>query len=142
MGIRGNIRRDPKRRILRAGESIRADGKYQFKVFTPYQIEALNSTVLGTNERVQAEIRAAIKANIDKSKMWDGYYAANTKADRKAYEEQWNAQVVQALYPTIQKYGIETVLNSGDTVDVLDNYLFIDNPFKAKQYLRSIFGGD
>ena len=117
-------------------------GKYQFKVFTPYQIEALNSTVLGTNERVQAEIRAAIKANIDKSKMWDGYYAANTKADRKAYEEQWNAQVVQALYPTIQKYGIETVLNSGDTVDVLDNYLFIDNPFKAKQYLRSIFGGD
>ena len=27
MGIRGNIRRDPKRRILRAGESIRADGK-------------------------------------------------------------------------------------------------------------------
>lgn len=31
MGIRGNIRRDSKRRILRAGESIRADGKYQFK---------------------------------------------------------------------------------------------------------------
>lgn len=33
MGIRGNIRRDPKRRILRAGESIRADGKYQFKYY-------------------------------------------------------------------------------------------------------------
>ena len=31
MGIRGNIRRDSKRRVLRAGESIRADGKYQFK---------------------------------------------------------------------------------------------------------------
>ena len=31
MGIRGNIRRDKKRRVLRAGESIRADGKYQFK---------------------------------------------------------------------------------------------------------------
>ena len=31
MGMRGNIRRDKKRRVLRAGESIRADGKYQFK---------------------------------------------------------------------------------------------------------------
>ncbi|MCM1333785.1 MAG: site-specific integrase [Bacteroides sp.] len=31
MGIRGNIRRDSKHRILRAGESVRANGKYQFK---------------------------------------------------------------------------------------------------------------
>ena len=31
MGMRGNIRRDKKHRVLRAGESIRADGKYQFK---------------------------------------------------------------------------------------------------------------
>lgn len=29
--IRGTIRRDSKHRILRAGESVRADGKYQFK---------------------------------------------------------------------------------------------------------------
>ena len=33
MGIRGNVRRDSKHRILRAGESIRADGKYQFKYY-------------------------------------------------------------------------------------------------------------
>ena len=33
MGIRGNLRRDSKRRVLRAGESIRADGKYQFKYY-------------------------------------------------------------------------------------------------------------
>lgn len=33
MGIRGGIRRDAKRRILSAGESIRADGKYQFKYY-------------------------------------------------------------------------------------------------------------
>ena len=33
MGMRGNIRRDSKRRILRAGETIRADGKYQFKYY-------------------------------------------------------------------------------------------------------------
>ena len=31
MGIRGRIRRDSKHRVLRAGESMRADGKYQFK---------------------------------------------------------------------------------------------------------------
>lgn len=33
MGIRGNVRRDFKHRILRAGESIRADGKYQLKYY-------------------------------------------------------------------------------------------------------------
>lgn len=31
MGIRGRIRCDSKHRVLRAGESMRADGKYQFK---------------------------------------------------------------------------------------------------------------
>lgn len=31
MGIRGRIRRDSKHRVLRAGESMRADVKYQFK---------------------------------------------------------------------------------------------------------------
>ena len=31
MGIRGRIRLDSKHRVLRAGESMRADGKYQFK---------------------------------------------------------------------------------------------------------------
>ena len=31
MGIRGRIRRDSKHRVLRAGESMRADGNYQFK---------------------------------------------------------------------------------------------------------------
>ena len=31
MGIRGRIRRDSKHRVLRAGKSMRADGKYQFK---------------------------------------------------------------------------------------------------------------
>lgn len=31
MGIRGRIGRDSKHRVLRAGESMRADGKYQFK---------------------------------------------------------------------------------------------------------------
>ncbi|MCM1329169.1 MAG: site-specific integrase [Ruminococcus sp.] len=31
MGVRGHLRRDSKHRILRAGESIRSDGKYQFK---------------------------------------------------------------------------------------------------------------
>ena len=35
MGMRGNIRRDKKHRVLRAGESIRSDGKYQFK----YQVK-------------------------------------------------------------------------------------------------------
>ncbi len=33
MATRRKIRRDSKHRLLRAGESIRADGKYQFKYY-------------------------------------------------------------------------------------------------------------
>ena len=35
---RGQTRRDSKRRVLRPGESVRADGKYQYK----YHIDALD----------------------------------------------------------------------------------------------------
>lgn len=118
-------------------------GKFQYKIYTPYEIESLNSTVYGTSDRVQASIESAIKAaDINKSDMWAGYYEAGTKAERKAYKEEWNSQVVHALYPVISRYGVKTVLNSSDTVDLLDNYIFVDNPYKTKQYLNEIFGGD
>ena len=37
---RGQTRRDSKRRILRPGESVRADGKYQYK----YQLLMMETT--------------------------------------------------------------------------------------------------
>lgn len=129
--------------LLGTGYFDKNDGnKFKFKVFTPYQIQALSNDSAGTAREIQAQIRANIEnAGIEKEDMWAGYYKANNKAERKAYKADWNAKVVIALEPIIDQYGVETVLTSGDTVDVLDNYLFIDNPYKSKQYLRRIFGG-
>ena len=43
---RGQTRRDSKRRVLRPGESIRADGKYQYK----YHIDGKQRCTRGTNK--------------------------------------------------------------------------------------------
>ena len=124
------------------GSGYYKNGEFQFKVYTPFEIEALNNAYYRMDDQIQASITAAIKrADIDKGKMWSGYYAASTKADRKAYKDQWNAQVVQALYPTVAQYSIETVLNNAKTRELLDDYIFVDNPYQTKQYLMKIFGG-
>ena len=81
------------------------------------------------------------KAEINTSSKWTGYYAAPTKAARKKYEDEWNKRVVKELYPIISKYGLTSVLNSRGTREMLDDYVFVDNPFKAKEYLYKIFGG-
>jgi hypothetical protein len=115
-------------------------GEYEFKVFTPYEIEYYNSAVYGTDDRIQASIEAALKsAEINKSDMWAGYYAASNKAERKEWKDAWNLKVARVLYPIFAQYSPDTVLNSGDTVDLLDNYIFVDNPYKTKQYIKSIF---
>ena len=54
MGIRGNLRRDSKRRILRAGESIRADGKYQFKYYVNGKAKFIYSWKLEPTDRLPA----------------------------------------------------------------------------------------
>ena len=54
MGIRGNLRRDSKRRVLRAGESIRADGKYQFKYYVNGKAKFVYSWKLEPTDRLPA----------------------------------------------------------------------------------------
>ena len=118
-------------------------GQYQFKIFTPYEIEYYNTTMYGTDERIRASVKAALKAaDINTSDMWKGYYAASNKAERKEWWDAWNSKVVKTLYPLVSKYGIETVVNNNDTVDLLDNYIHVDNPYKTKQYIKSVFGGE
>lgn len=118
------------------------EGKFVFKVFTPYEIEAMANDIYGTSRQVQATIKQAIEdAGIEKNDMWAGYYKANSKADKKEWKQEWNKRVLTALYPVLSKYGPDTILNSSDTIDLLDNYIFVDNPYKTKQYLNAIFKG-
>lgn len=119
------------------------EGKFDFKFFTPYEIEALGNDVMSTQKQIQAMVTQALSdAGIDKNEMWSGYYAAQTKAAKKAYKDEWNTKVVMTLYPIAEKYGVQTLVNNSDTVDLLDNYIFVDNPYKTKQYIKAIFGGD
>lgn len=120
-----------------------SNGNYQFKQYTPYEIQALNNMQMSTSEQFTAQISQLLKANdLDRGKMWDGYYKATDKASRKAYMQEWNAKVITALYPMMSKYGATTVLNDAATRDLLDNYIFVDNPYKAKEFLYTIFGGN
>ena len=60
MGIRGNLRRDSKHRVLRAGESIRADGKYQFKYYLNGKAKFVYSWRLESTDKVPAGKRPCI----------------------------------------------------------------------------------
>ena len=60
MGIRGNLRRDSKHRVLRAGESIRADGKYQFKYYLNGKAKFVYSWRLEPTDKVPAGKRPCI----------------------------------------------------------------------------------
>jgi len=51
-------RRDPKRRVLRNGESVRADGKYQFKYYMNGKIKFVYSWRLEPNDPVPAGKKA------------------------------------------------------------------------------------
>lgn len=121
------------------------NGEFEFQIFTPYQIQDLNSSVYNTKEKINAEIEQTIKnADIDTSEMWSGYYKAKDqgKSALKQYKAEWNYKVISNLYPLAQKYGTKVFLNSSSTRELLDNYIFVDNPYKAKQYLTEVFGGE
>lgn len=71
----------------------------------------------------------------------DPNYAAAKKAGSKAfkqYKANHNAEVVKALSEYVNKYGVESVMSS-NVVDYLDEYIFVNNPYKAKEYIKSIF---
>ena len=121
------------------------NGEFEFQIFTPYQIQDLNSSVYNTKDRINAEIEQVIKdADIKSEDMWSGYYKAKDrgKSVLKQYKADWNFKVVSNLYPLAQKYGTNVFLNSSSTRELLDNYIFVDNPYKAKQYLTKVFGGE
>lgn len=118
-------------------------GEYQFKVYTPYEIQYMQSAKYGNTDQIQAMVKKALDdAEITSSKMWQAYYSANGKAARKQISDEWNAGVVKTLYPIISRYGANSVLSDSATRDMLEDYLLISNPYKKKQYMYQIFGGE
>ena len=122
------------------------DGETVIKYNTPTGILAMRDTLYGASDRDTAEIQILLDgAKIKRSDMFgDDYKAAQAqgKSALKQYKSAWNAKVVRVLAPYIQERGVSSVLDNEITRDMLENYLFVDNPFQAKQYLTKIFGGE
>ena len=118
------------------------NGKYQFKIYTPYEIQYIQGGVFGTSAEVEAEINQTMKENnISAGDMWNLYYSASTKAERKQLMAMWNAKTVPLLAPIVQKYGVDFVTNNSAMSNALGKYIYADNSYKKKQYLQQIFGG-
>lgn len=116
-------------------------GKYQFKVYTPYEIQFIQDAVFGMASEVSAQVDQVMGENKIKSgDMWDLYHSTNDKTLRKKIMGQWNAKVVPLIAPIIEKYGADAVLGNSSTRDTITKYIYTSNPYKKKEYLYEIFG--
>lgn len=116
------------------------DGSRYMRYYQPVQILNAQNMMWGATDTHETSIENLLKeAGLTRSAMFDGY-SEMTKSQKKKWKQQWNARVVNALAPYIEKYGAATVINT-QIADYLDNYIFVDNPYTTKQYLIKIFGG-
>lgn len=120
-------------------------GDAQIKSYDPVAIMNQKSEVWGAADIDVANIEVILEQNeITRKNMFGSEYekarAAGKKA-YKAYKASWNQKVIKALYPYMQSRGVDAVLNNYNTRDLLDNFIFVDNPYKTKDYLYEVFGG-
>lgn len=94
----------------------------------------------------EVQIESILKENqlTRKNMFGDEYYAAKAagKQALKSYKSEWNKKVVKVLAPYIQKRGVDAFMNSSQNRALLggeSGYIFVDNKYKVKEYLKSIF---
>lgn len=121
-------------------------GKVTIKYNSPLAILNFNRTQWQQNNIDSAQVNEILKENgITRKEMFGDTYqkikAKGNKAALKAYKADWNKKVVKALAPYIQSRGVNSFVNSHSNQTILKDYIFISNPFKAKEYLLKIFGG-
>lgn len=119
-----------------------SDGEVYYNYATPMAIlNAENAAYYSTNS-YSANIEKILSENeITRKEMFGDEYnkVKGNKAALKQYKSAWNTKVVMALAPYIRKYGVDNVLDNTAVVDMLDQYVFVDNPWNAKKYLKTIF---
>ena len=121
-----------------------SDGSVEIKYNSPTAILDMRNTLYGAKDIELANIKSVLEnAGITRGKMFsDEYYAAKTKAEKKAYKANWNKQVLRALAPYINSVGVDEIINNTEISDYLDQYIFVDNPYKAKDYIKKLFKGE
>ena len=94
-----------------------------------------------------ANLESLLKSNgITRNEMFNGdngYYTnINKGMSKKEAKAAWNAQVVPVIANYINKNGwADEILSNSSVVDMLQDYIFVDNPYKAKDYLKKILKG-
>lgn len=120
-------------------------GNAQMKQYSPVAIMNMQSEVWGQSDIDTANMESILKSNNLTSKyMYGDEYKKAKKAGKtalKQYKAQWNTKVVKALAPYVKSRGVTSVLENFATRDMLDNIIFVNNPYKTKDYLTKIFGG-
>ena len=119
-------------------------GKPTVKYNMPTSILAAREAYMNKGDRNTAELRLILKtANIKSYDMThsDEYKEAKAagKAALKQYKADWNAKVVKEIAPYIREMGVDNVLANGPVMDILQDYLFVDSPYTARDYLTKIF---
>ena len=107
---------------------------------TPLEILNLKYTLYSQSDMHVAQITNVLeRGGISRSDMFTEYYAATNSAERKQAKANWNKKVIEVLAPYVERYGVESIIDNSATVDFLERYIFVDNPYTAKEYIRSIF---
>lgn len=120
-----------------------ADGQVKFKSYQPTSIMNMGEALWGRGDVYQADITSILKsADITRSQMFGSDYnkaKAAGKSALKKYKSEWNSKVVNALYSYISDKGVDNIVGDHKTQELLDDYIFVDNPYKTKDYLKEIF---
>ena len=124
------------------------DGNVEKVMTSPLKILNATNIQYSQNDIHLANLEAMLKnANITRKEMFygdDGYYTnINKGMSKKQAKAAWNKKVIPVIYDYVNKNGwADTILNSTDIVDMLDNVIFVDNPYKTKEYLKKVLKGD
>lgn len=119
-------------------------GEIEVKYNTPTSILAAREAYMGKGDRNAAELKMILKSadinSYDRTNS-DEYKAAKAagKQALKDYKAEWNTKVIKALSGYIQDMGVDNVMANDATRDLLNDYIFVDNPYKIKEYLTKIF---
>ena len=118
------------------------DGSIAIKYTQPTAILDMGNTIYSAENIELANLDNVLKKNeINRGAMFNGYYAMKSKAEQKQYKADWNKKVARAIAPYIQSVGVDEVLNNTNIIDRLDQVIFVDNPYKAKDFIKKLFGG-
>lgn len=119
-------------------------GEVYIKYASPTAILNMDNVAMGAGRVYAAELESVLKnAGLTKSERYRRYAEASAKGKKavKAFKQEWNAEVAQAIADTMNKYGASNVINSGDATSLLNEYFYISNTsYKVKDYLEDVFG--